>query len=244
MAPLERGVLVDFARLGGLAHRQRLIESTSKAEPALFLAQPCQRRAGQRIEGALAIKAAAARQAVPLPAPTFNAPRAAVRAFGIVLEALLQNTLHFVTIAALLQRRDHLLSLRVRPLRRPIDGDRVVGAQRGHPPAGPAVTIASDKAISIKNAGDQIIVGDQHEVADGSDDVRRGAVALTPAPPWQTQCGMDAAHSVDDKNDLGGLSVDIGDNLADDGADNALFEPRAGRWGAPDGLEIAGQGGR
>ena len=35
-------------------------------------------------------------------------------------------------------------------LRRPIDGDRVVGAQRGHPPAGPAVTIASDKAISIK----------------------------------------------------------------------------------------------
>src|SRR5271157_1100078 len=117
MAPLERGVLVDFARLGGLAHRQRLIESTSKAEPALFLAQPCQRRAGQRIEGALAIKAAAARQAVPLPAPTFNAPRAAVRAFGIVLEALLQNTLHFVTIAALLQRRDHLLSLRVRQFR-------------------------------------------------------------------------------------------------------------------------------
>src|SRR5271157_4890801 len=34
MAPLERGVLVDFARLGGLAHRQRLIESSSKAEPA------------------------------------------------------------------------------------------------------------------------------------------------------------------------------------------------------------------
>src|SRR5271166_2966953 len=114
MAPLEGGVLVDFARLGGLAHRQRSIERPGKAEPALLLAQPCQRRAGQRIEGALAIKAAAARQAVPLPAPAFNAARAAVRAFAIVIEPLLQNTLHFVAIAALLQRCDHLLSLRVR----------------------------------------------------------------------------------------------------------------------------------
>ena len=40
-----------------------------------------------------------------------------MRAFGIVLEALGQNTLHFVTFAALLQRRDHLLSLRVRQFR-------------------------------------------------------------------------------------------------------------------------------
>src|SRR5512144_1969260 len=117
MAPLEGGVLVDFARLGGLAHRQRLIERPGKAEPALLLAQPRQRRPGQRIEGALAIKAAAARQAVPLPAPAFNAARAAVRAFGIVLEALVQNTLHLVTFAALLQCRDHLLSLRVRQFR-------------------------------------------------------------------------------------------------------------------------------
>ena len=72
MAPLEGSVLVDVARLGGLAHRQRLIERPGKAEPALLLAQPRQRRPGQRIEGALAIKAAAARQAVPLPAPAFN----------------------------------------------------------------------------------------------------------------------------------------------------------------------------
>src|SRR5271157_1542638 len=32
MAPLEGGVLVDFARLGGLAHRQRLIKRPGKAE--------------------------------------------------------------------------------------------------------------------------------------------------------------------------------------------------------------------
>src|SRR5208283_1452620 len=117
MAPFEGGVLVDFARLGGLAHRQRLIERPGKTEPALLLAQPRQWRAGQRIEGALAIEAAAARQAVPLPAPAFNAARAAVRAFGIVLEALVQNMLHFVAIAALLQRRNYLLSLRVRQFR-------------------------------------------------------------------------------------------------------------------------------
>src|SRR6516165_2197214 len=114
MAPLEGRVLVDFARLGGLAHRQRLIERPGKAEPALLLAQPCQRRAGQRIEGALAIKATAAQQAVPFPAPAFNAARAAVWTFGIGLEALLQNTLHLVTFAALLQCRDHFLSLRLR----------------------------------------------------------------------------------------------------------------------------------
>ena len=37
-------------------------------------------------------------------------------AFGLV-QALLQNTLHLVALAALLQRRDHLLSLRVRQFR-------------------------------------------------------------------------------------------------------------------------------
>ena len=40
-----------------------------------------------------------------------------MQAFGIVLEALVQNTLHFVAIAALPQRRHHLLSLRVRQFR-------------------------------------------------------------------------------------------------------------------------------
>ncbi len=68
-------------------------------------------------------------------------------------------------------------------------------------------------------------------------------VALAPATLRQTQFGMHAAHPTDDENDLGGLSVDIGDNLVDDGANDALFEPRR-PLGVPDGLEITGQGGR
>ena len=40
-----------------------------------------------------------------------------MQALGIALEALVQNTLHLVTVAALLQCRDHLLSLRVRQFR-------------------------------------------------------------------------------------------------------------------------------
>ncbi len=61
-------------------------------------------------------------------------------------------------------------------------------------------------------------------------------VALAPATLRQTQFGMHAAHPTDDENDLG-------DNLVDDGANDALFEPRR-PLGVPDGLEITGQGGR
>jgi hypothetical protein len=64
------------------------------------------------------------------------------------------------------------------------------------------------------------------------------------APPfWQAQLGMHATDPVDNEDDLGRILVDIGDNLLDDGAYDALLEPRICRRSILDGLEIGRQSG-
>src|ERR1700716_553221 len=73
---------------------------------------------------------------------------------------------------------------------RPVDGYPVVGAQRGHSLAGPAVAIAGDKAVPVESARDQIVIGDQHEMPDRRDDVGWGTVALTLSPTRQAKLGM------------------------------------------------------
>ena len=42
----------------------------------------------------------------------------------------------------------------------PIDGDPVVGAQRRHPLAGPAIAMAGDEAVAVEDARDEIVIGD------------------------------------------------------------------------------------
>ena len=49
--------------------------------------------------------------------------------------------------------------------------DTVVGAHRRDALAGPSVAVASDEAVAVEDAGDQIVTGDAHEVAYGGDDV-------------------------------------------------------------------------
>src|SRR5271166_621119 len=49
---------------------------------------------------------------------------------------------------------------------------------------------------------------------------------------------MNAADPMDDQNDLSRLRIDIGDHLMNDGADDPLLQPRIGRRGGPDGLEV------
>jgi hypothetical protein len=53
--------------------------------------------------------------------------------------------------------------------------------------------------------------------------VKRRAVALASALSRQVQIGMNAAHPVDQKNDLDSLGVDIGNHFVDDGAHDALL---------------------
>jgi hypothetical protein len=69
------------------------------------------------------------------------------------------------------------------------------------------------------------------------------AVTLAFPPPRQAQLAMNAAHPMDDENDLGGLGISVGNHLADHRADDALLEPCVRRRGGPHGLEITGQGG-
>ena len=53
--------------------------------------------------------------------------------------------------------------------------------------------------------------------------------------------GVGAAHPVDGQDDLGRAVVEIGDGLVDNGAHDALLEPRVGRRRRPDGLQILRQ---
>ena len=78
-----------------------------------------------------------------------------------------------------------------------VDGNAVVRPQGRDAFAGPAVAMAGDKAIPVEDAGDQIIIGDQDQLADGGDNLGRGAVALTAPPFRQAQFGMHATDPVD-----------------------------------------------
>src|SRR5260370_35969349 len=52
---------------------------------------------------------------------------------------------------------------------------------------------------------------------------------------------MSATHPVDDENDLGRRLVDIGHNLMDEGAYNALLEASIRRRRSPDRFEVRGE---
>jgi len=64
---------------------------------------------------------------------------------------------------------------------------------------------------------------------------------LTAAAFGQAHLAVHAADPVNDENDLGGCVVDIGHHLMDDGAHDALLQPRIGRRCGPDGLEVRRQ---
>src|SRR5262245_62594890 len=59
-----------------------------------------------------------------------------------------------------------------------VDGDAVIGAQRGDTLARPAIAIAGHQPIPVQDAGDEIVVGDQHQLAYGGEHVGRCAGAL------------------------------------------------------------------
>jgi hypothetical protein len=115
-------------------------------------------------------------------------------------------------------------------LRRAEHWDAIVRAHGGDAFAGPAITVTRFEAIAVEKAGDQIVAGDEHQLTHGFDDVGRGAVAL-PAPSLgQAHLAVGATDPVNNEDDLGGRIVDIGHDLVDQRAHDALLEPRIGRW--------------
>jgi hypothetical protein len=119
--------------------------------------------------------------------------------------------------------------------------DAIVRAHRCHPLAGPSVAITGLQAIAIEDAGDQVVIGDERELAHGGDHINGCAVPLTAAALGQAHLAVHAANPVNDENDLGGCVVDIGHHLMDDGAHDALLQSRISRRCGPDGLEIRRQ---
>ena len=98
-----------------------------------------------------------------------------------------------------------------------------------------------DEAVPVEDAGDKVIVGDQHELANSGDHVGRSAVALTAAASGQTHFAVDTTGPMDHEHDLGRFGVDVGHHLLDYGAHDALLQPCVGRGSRPDGLEVRRQ---
>ena len=74
--------------------------------------------------------------------------------------------------------------------------------ERGDPLPCPAIAVAGHQSIPVEDAGNQVIIGDENQLADGGDDVGGGAVTLSAATPRQAQFGMNAANPMDQESDL------------------------------------------
>src|SRR5260221_12420179 len=115
--------------------------------------------------------------------------------------------------------------------------DVVIRAHRCDALAGPTIAVARLEAVAVEKSGNQIVAGDQHQLTHGLNDIGRGAVALSAPALRQAQLAGGATHPVDDENELGRRLVDIGHNLMDEGAYNALLEASIRRRRIPDRFE-------
>src|ERR1700682_158263 len=77
--------------------------------------------------------------------------------------------------------------------RRPKNRDLMMRPERGDPLPCPAIAVAGHQAVPVEDAGDQVIIGDENQLADGGEHVGGDAVALSAAAPRQAQFGMNAA---------------------------------------------------
>ena len=109
-------------------------------------------------------------------------------------------------------------------------GNAVIGAHRGDAFARPSVAVACLKAVAVEKASDQVIASNEHQLTHCFDDIGGGTVALPAAALGQAHLAMGAARPVNNKDDLGGRVVDIGHDLVDQRANDALFEAGVGRW--------------
>src|ERR1700720_2594279 len=68
------------------------------------------------------------------------------------------------------------------PIRhRPKDRDLMMRPERGDALPCPAIAVAGHQAVPVEDAGNQIIIGDENQLADGGEHVGGDAVALSAA---------------------------------------------------------------
>ena len=101
--------------------------------------------------------------------------------------------------------------------------------------------MARPEAVAVENARNDIVSRDQRQRAHRGDDVGGCAGALSSAAARQPIFGVGAADPMQGQHDLGRSVVEIGDGLMDQGAYDALLEPRVCCRGRPDSLEIVGE---
>jgi hypothetical protein len=80
---------------------------------------------------------------------------------------------------------------------RTINRDLIVGSQRRNALTRPAITIAGRQLVPIENARNEIVVRNEHQLADGIDDIVRRGIALAAAL----------------LNSLGGVAIDGEGNM-------------------------------
>ena len=104
-----------------------------------------------------------------------------------------------------------------------IDRDAMMRAHRGDPFTGPAVSVARDEPVSVQESSDDIVAQNEDELPDRVDDVGRRAVPLTAPTTGETYLAVKAADPMNNEDDFGGLIIDIGDDLVDEGSRDPLF---------------------
>ena len=115
-------------------------------------------------------------------------------------------------------------------------------SQRSNALTRPAIAISGRQLVPIENAYDEVVIRNEHQLSYGIDDVRRGGIALASSAPWQSQFGVNAAHPMDEENDLGGFSINVSNDLVDQRPNDAFLEPCVRGRGRPDAFQIIGQG--
>src|SRR3984893_4545485 len=82
------------------------------------------------------------------------------------------------------------------------DRDLMMRPERGGALPCPAIAVAGHQAVPVEDAGNQIIIGDENQLADGGEHVGGDAVALSAAAPRQAEFGINAADPMGQENDL------------------------------------------
>src|SRR5260370_24321983 len=75
--------------------------------------------------------------------------------------------------------------------RRPKDRDLMMRPERADPLPCPAIAVAGHQAVPVEDAGDEIIIGGENQLAGGGEGVGGGNVALSAATPRPAAGGMN-----------------------------------------------------
>src|ERR1700692_4333445 len=86
--------------------------------------------------------------------------------------------------------------------RRPKDRHLLMRPERGDPLPCPAIAVAGHQAVPVEGAGNQIIIGDENQLADGGEHGGGDAVGLYAAEPLRAKFDMNPPHPMDKENDL------------------------------------------